>query len=252
MPEQHTRRISILGVPVDDVTESEAVAIIHGFIESGTCHQVITVNPEFIMSAQTDATVLHVLNAAALSTPDGSGILWAARFLGFPIRERVTGVALVELLAAAAARYGWRLFFLGSAPGVADHAASLLQKRYPQLRVAGCYAGSPGLHDEAHIRSLIEGTQTDILLVAYGHPAQELWIHRNLHTLAVPVAVGIGGTFDEIAGRVPAAPLWMHRLGIKWLWRLLVQPSRFGRIFTAVVRFPLAVIRAGRSNKIHH
>ncbi len=252
MPEQHIRRISILDVPVDDVTESEVVAIIHGFIESGSCHQVITVNPEFIMSAQTDATVLHVLNAAALSTPDGSGILWAARYLGTPVRDRVTGVALVDLLAAAAARYGWRLFFLGSAPGVADQAASLLQQRYPQLRVAGCYAGSPGLRDEAHIRSLIEGTHTDILLVAYGHPAQELWIHRNQHVLAVPVAIGIGGTFDEITGRVAAAPLWMHRLGIKWLWRLLVQPSRFGRIFTAVVRFPIAVIRAGRSNKIHH
>ena len=173
MPEQHIRRISILDVPVDDVTESEVVTIIHGFIESGSCHQVITVNPEFIMSAQTDATVLHVLNAAALSTPDGSGILWAARYLGSPVRDRVTGVALVDLLASAAARYGWRLFFLGSAPGVADQAASLLQQRYPQLRVAGCYAGSPGLRDEAHIRSS-PGNQ---MVVASTGTTQPLWAH---------------------------------------------------------------------------
>jgi len=251
VPERHSQRISILGVPVDDVTESESVTIIHGFIQSGTTHQVITVNPEFIMSAQTNSTVLRVLQSAHLSTPDGSGILWAARYLGHPLRERVTGVALVELLASAAARHGWSMFFLGSAPGVADRAARILQHRHPTLRVSGYYAGSPSLDDEAHIRSIIAATQTDILLVAYGHPAQELWIHRNQQLLAIPVAIGIGGTFDELTGAVPPAPIWMHRLGIKWLWRLLIQPSRIGRIFTAVVRFPLAVIRAGRSSQIH-
>jgi len=235
-------RLSILGVSVDDVTEHEAVARIDGFIQSGTSHQVVTLNPEFIMSAQAHPHIRHILNHASLSTPDGVGVLWAARFLGKPLRERVTGVALVELLAQTAARRGWRIFFLGAAQGIAERAAARLQQRYPGLIVAGTYAGSPSVHDESHIHSLIAGTQTDILLVAYGHPNQELWIARNQAALGIPVAIGVGGTFDEIVGVVRPAPEWMHRIGMKWLWRLYLQPERYARIFTAVVKFPLTVI----------
>ncbi len=241
-----TQRIFILGVPVDDVTEVEAVTHIDAFIRNGAPHQVVTLNPEFIMSAQADTRIMRILNLASLSTPDGTGVMWAARYLGSPLRERVTGVALVDRLAATAARRGWRIFFLGAAPGVAEGAAKQLQKRYPRLIVAGCYAGSPQIADESHIHAQIQGTQTDILLVAYGHPAQELWIARNQPVLGIPVAIGVGGTFDELTGAVKPAPEWMHELGIKWLWRVLLQPTRLRRIVTAVIKFPLAVIRAGR------
>lgn len=236
-------RVAILDVPVDDVTEDEAVMLVDGYIRSGTTNQVITLNPEFIMSAQKDPSVLHVLQQARLSTPDGVGVLWAARLLGRPLRERVTGVALVERLAAYGAHHGWRFFLLGSAPGIAERAATILQQRYPGLLIAGTHAGTPHTQDEADIRFRIADTHTDILLVAYGHPNQELWLARNLTQLRVPVGIGVGGTFDEIVGVVPPAPLWMHRFGIKWLWRLLIQPSRYARIFTAVVVFPLAVLR---------
>jgi N-acetylglucosaminyldiphosphoundecaprenol N-acetyl-beta-D-mannosaminyltransferase len=235
-------RISILDVAVDDVTEQEAVIAVDGYIRSGEPHQIVTLNPEFIMSAQKNAHIMHVLNHASMSTPDGVGILWAARYLGTPIRERVTGVALVERLARESVQRGWRLFFLGSAPGIAERAAQLLQNRYPGLHVAGTYAGSPRIADEQQIHTLIQDTQTDILLVAYGHPNQELWIARNQSKLGIPVAIGVGGTFDELVGTVKPAPEWMHRLGLKWLWRLVIQPERYKRIFTAVVLFPLAVL----------
>ena len=238
----HTR-LSILDVPVDDVTELEAVMIIDGYIRDRKSHQVITLNPEFIMSAQKDPQVLRVLQHASLSTPDGVGVLWAAQLLGRPLRERVTGVALVERLAAYGAQQGWRFFFLGSAPGIAERAATILQQRYQGLLVAGTYAGSPSVSEDAFLRARIRDTQTDVLFVAYGHPNQELWLARNLAELQIPVGIGVGGTFDEIVGIVPPAPVWMHRLGIKWLWRLVIQPSRYARIFTAVVLFPLAVLR---------
>lgn len=238
------KRIDILGVNVDDVTENEAARVIESLIRSGGVHQIVTINPEFVMEAQRDPQVRKVLNNAALATPDGIGILWAARFLKkLPIRERVTGVALVEQLAKLAANRGWRIFFLGSAPGVAEKAANVLGKRYHGLQVAGCYAGSPSIIEEPFVRSQITEAYPDILLVAYGHPAQDLWIARNQPFLNVPIAIGIGGTFDEIAGIVPLAPEWMHSWGLKWLFRLIIQPMRFKRIITAVIRFPIRVLQ---------
>lgn len=241
---QLPQRISVLGVGVDDVTIDEVVRLIDGMIVAGGIYQIATINPEFVMQAQHDARVRQVLNNATLATPDGIGILWAARRLGTPIRTRVTGVELVERIAKLAAVRGWRVFFLGAAPGVAEKAAQALRHRYAGLAVAGCYAGSPSIIEEPYVCSQISETNPDILLVAYGHPAQEVWIARNQVQLGVPIAIGVGGTFDELAGIVAPAPAWMERVGLKWLWRLIQQPTRINRIITATVRFPIAVIRA--------
>ena len=237
-------RISMLGVGVDDVTVDEAIRLIDGMLAKGGIYQIATINPEFVMQAQQDARVRQVLNAAALATPDGVGILWAARRLGKPLRGRVTGVELVERIAKLAAVRGWRVYFLGAAPGVAEKAAQTLRHRYAGLAVAGCYAGSPSIIEEPFVRNQVADASPDILLVAYGHPAQELWIARNQALLGVPIAIGVGGTFDELAGIVAPAPRWMERVGLKWLWRLIQQPSRINRILTATVRFPLAILRS--------
>lgn len=242
-------RISILGVGVDNVTVDESVRLIDGMIAMQGCFQIATINPEFVMEAQRDVRVMHVLNNAVLATPDGVGIMWAARWFGTPLRERVTGVQLVDRVAKHAAIRGWRMYFLGAAPGVAERAAQVLRHRYKGLIVAGCYAGSPSIIEEPFVREQLQDAQVDILLVAYGHPAQELWIARNQTMLGIPVAIGVGGTFDELAGVVPLAPAWMERFGLKWLWRLIQQPQRLNRILTATVRFPLAVIRASLSKK---
>lgn len=238
------KRIYILGVPIDDVTEDEAVKYIDTLMNDGKLHQVVTVNPEFVMEAQRDQRFMQVLNNASLATADGMGILMAARWIGTPIRERVTGVALVERLAKQAAIRRWRIFFLGSAPGVAEKAAQVLRHRYAGLQIAGAYAGSPSIIEEPFVRQQILDANPDILLVAYGHPAQDLWIARNQSLLNVRLAIGVGGTFDEITGLVPQAPAWMHAIGLKWLWRLIKQPWRYKRIATAVISFPLAVLRS--------
>lgn len=236
-------RISILGIPVDNITEDEALVQIHGWITARTPQQICTVNPEFVMAAQHSRVFWRVLQTAALNTPDGFGLLLVARLRRTPFRARVTGIALTERIACEAAHHGWSLFLLGAAPGVAADAAATLCARYPGLTVAGCYAGSPRPEDEAQIRRLIGVARPDLLLVAYGHPAQELWIARNQTLLGVPVAIGVGGTFDEITGRVPRAPIWMHRLGLKWLYRLITQPWRWRRIVTAVPVFLWAALR---------
>ena len=237
------QRFSILGVAVDDLDEDAAVERIDGFIVAGGPHHVVTVNPEFVMEARRNGAFRRVLAAADLATPDGFGLLLVARWRGRPLRGRVTGVALVDRLAALAAERGYTLFLLGAAPGVAERAALALEQRCPGLRVAGCYAGSPRRADEPDIRARVAAARPDILLVAYGHPAQDLWIARNQPLLRVPVAIGVGGAFDYIAGVVPRAPAWMRRLGLEWLYRLVRQPRRWRRILTAVPLFLWAALR---------
>ena len=231
------QRIRILGVAVDNIVESEAIEHIAGFVTDGQPHHVVTVNPEFVMEARRNSAFRRVLAAADMATPDGFGLLLAARLRGDAFRGRVTGVALAELIAASAVAHSWSLFLLGAAPGVAERAAEALQRKYPGLRIAGCYAGSPRRDEEAALRARIIAAQPTVLLVAYGHPAQELWIARNQPLLRVPVAIGVGGVFDYLAGKAPHAPGWMRRIGLEWLYRLIRQPQRWRRILVAVPLF---------------
>lgn len=243
------RSIRVLGVRVDDLIESEAVARIDRLIRTGGTHHVVTVNPEFVIEARRNPAFAAVLANADLATADGFGLLLAARFYGTPLRGRVTGVVLTQRLAELSARRGYRMFLLGAAPGVAEACAAGLAEHNAGLMIVGCFAGSPQPRHEPFLRQLIAAAQPDILLVAYGHPAQDLWIARNQPYLQVPLAVGVGGTFDELTGVVPSPPVWMHRLGLKWLFRLLVQPWRWRRIVDAVLVFGWNVLREGRAAK---
>ncbi len=221
--------LRILGIPIHDVTLDEAVEQAAVWVREGGAHQMATVNPEFVMAARRDPAFRAVLEGADLCLPDGVGITLAARYLGRPLRERVAGVDLAEALAARAAREGWRLFLLGAAPGVADRVASVLTARYPGLTVAGTHAGSPRREEEEDIVRRVREAGADVLLVAYGAPAQDLWLARNLARTGAKVGVGVGGAFDYIAGVVPRAPRWMRRAGLEWLYRLIRQPWRWRR-----------------------
>ncbi|MCS7179242.1 MAG: WecB/TagA/CpsF family glycosyltransferase [Anaerolineae bacterium] len=221
--------LRILGIPIHDVTLEEAVAWAARWVAEGGAHQMATVNPEFVMMARRDPTFRAVLERADLCLPDGVGITLAARYLGRPLRERVAGVDLAEALAARGAAEGWRFFFLGAAPGVAERAASVLTARYPGLRVVGTYAGSPRPEEEGPMVRRVQEARADILLVAYGAPAQDVWLARNLARTGAKVGVGVGGALDYIAGVVPRAPRWMRRAGLEWLYRLVRQPWRWRR-----------------------
>ena len=133
----------VLGVRIDAVTFEQVLASIEEFIADGRPHQIVTVNPEFVMAAQSDVEFRHIINSSALALPDGVGVWWASRHLGRPLSDRIPGVDLVERLAALSAHRGYRLFFLGAMPDVADEAVEVMRKRYPGMAVAGTYAGSP-------------------------------------------------------------------------------------------------------------
>jgi N-acetylglucosaminyldiphosphoundecaprenol N-acetyl-beta-D-mannosaminyltransferase len=241
-------RIRILGLPVDAITYDEWLDLIRQWVDEPGTHQphhVCTINPEFIMIAQDDPNFRHILMRADLCVPDGVGLLWAAKHLGTPLPQRVTGSDGVPIIAERAAQEGWRLYFLGAAPGVADKAAEILRSKHPALQIVGTYSGSPAPEEEDGIVERVNRSGADILFVAYGAPEQDKWIARNLPRLQVKMAMGVGGSLDFVAGVVPRAPLWMQRLGLEWLFRLYLQPWRLRRMLR-LPRFVLAVLLRGK------
>jgi N-acetylglucosaminyldiphosphoundecaprenol N-acetyl-beta-D-mannosaminyltransferase len=242
----HAKRptaISILGVPVHDVTTEDTLLLIDQFVREQTPHQVCTVNPEFIMTAQNDAEFKQILQQSALNLPDGIGVVWAAKRLGQPLRQRVAGSDLVGLIADRAQSTGWRIFLLGAAEGVAERAAIILRERYPQTHIVGVYAGSPRPEDAADSAARIRASAANVLLVAYGAPQQDKWIARHIEQTGVAVAIGIGGSLDFIVGKQKRAPQWLQRLGLEWLYRLLREPWRWRRQ-VALPKFAWAVLRS--------
>lgn len=228
MKEPHVG-LALMGVPIHNVTMDETVAWIDRWIATGGPHQIATVNPEFLMKARENAEFRAVLQRIALCIPDGIGIVWAAWLRGKRLRERVAGSDLVPRLAAEAAVRGWRLFLLGAAPGVAERTAKILTQRHEGLTIAGCHAGTPAPEEEDAIAERIRATNPDIVFVAYGAPKQDLWLNRNLEKIGAAVGVGVGGSFDFIAGVSQRAPRWIQHLGLEWLYRLIREPWRWRR-----------------------
>ncbi|GAB4576214.1 MAG: hypothetical protein Kow0077_31560 [Anaerolineae bacterium] len=243
-PDSHDR-VRILGIPLDPLTWDGLRSTLREWISGDRPRQICTVNPEFVMVAQHDVIFYNLLNRVDRCVADGQGLLWAARWLGTPLPERVTGSDGVPRIAAWAAAEGWRIFLLGAAEGVAAKAADILQAEHPGLQIAGTFAGSPAADEEEAIVDLINRSNADILFVAYGAPRQDKWIARNLPRLNVRVAMGVGGSLDFIVGVQKRAPQSWQRLGLEWLYRLLQEPWRWRRM-TRLPRFVLAVLLRGQ------
>lgn len=234
---------SILDTPVHAVSMADTLAWVERFMTAAPprLHQICTTNPEFVMRARQDRDFYRVLHAADLCVPDGIGLVWAGRWLGRPLPERVPGSELIYHLAELCAREGWPLFLLGAAEGVAAETGQILQRRYPGLIIAGTYAGSPAPAENEAIVQMINESGATMLLVAYGAPRQDKWIDRNREALpAVRVAMGVGGAFDFVSGKSIRAPRWVQNLGLEWLHRLFHEPWRWRRM-TALPRFALRV-----------
>lgn len=222
----------ILGAPIDDINMHDALNRIDQFIADGRArrrgHQIATINADFVVKSLHDSELRHILQHADMATADGMPLVWSARLLGVPLEGRVTGADMVPALAERAAQKGYSIYFLGAAPGVAEQAANILKAQHPSLKIAGCY--SPTREEvERGDPALIEAcraAQPDILLVAFGNPKQEKWIAQYAKALEIPVMMGVGGTFDFIAGVTKRAPVWMQESGLEWLYRLICEPRR--------------------------
>ncbi len=267
--------LKILNVKFTPVTLDQALKQAMNFAKSKKQHYICTPNPEIILEAQKNKKFLEVLNNSSLNIADGIGTVWAAnyltktsryisrlrKFLSWkwhllkiltspnslknPLPQRVTGTDLMEAICKESAKFLTinkpKIFLLGAEEGVAVEAKLKLQKKYPRLKIVGTYSGSPS---DKEVVKIINAKSPNILFVAFGAPAQELWIAQNLKKLpSVHLAIGVGGAFNFFAGTRNRAPEFMQKLGFEWLYRLIQEPSRFKRIYNAVIKFPIRILK---------
>ncbi len=235
-------KANILGAYVDLVNTQQALQRIKQLIMNRKPAHIITLNAEIVYQAQEDAELLRIINAADLVTPDGIGIVWAGKKLGYPVQERVTGIDLLYLLCEQSVKEDWKIYLLGAAPGVAEAAGKKLSQSYSGLKICGVHDGYFSAEGLNGIVEEIQELHPDILLVALGAPRQEFWIHQYKDELAVPVSIGVGGSFDVVAGMKERAPEWMIKVNLEWLYRLLKEPSRFKRQL-ALPKFVIEVLK---------
>jgi N-acetylglucosaminyldiphosphoundecaprenol N-acetyl-beta-D-mannosaminyltransferase len=229
MAREKTETVALFGLPIANVTAIEAVAQIEQLILSGSTHQVATANLDFVRNALRDTYLQQIICDCSLVVPDGAPIVWASKLFGKPLQQRVAGVDLVPRLAQLSADRGYGIFVLGSTDENSERAMDVLRLSYPKMNVVGRY--SPEIRpldemDDDEILRRIEEANPELLLLAFGNPKQEKWIHRNRGRLKVPVAIGIGGSLDIIAGSLQRAPLWMQKTDLEWVFRMAQEPRR--------------------------
>jgi N-acetylglucosaminyldiphosphoundecaprenol N-acetyl-beta-D-mannosaminyltransferase len=243
----------VLGVPVSAVQIPGVVDRIEEWIaRREACRYIAVTGMHGVMLAQHDPGYLGVLSDAAMVVPDGMPLVWAGRRLGFDLPRRVYGPELMETFCARTRSKGYRHFFYGAKPGVADELARRLAERYPGLQVAGvCSPPFRPLTDEEDrsIVRAIEDSKADIVWVGLGAPKQEVWMHQHQGRLSAPVLVGVGAAFDFHAGRVPSAPEWMREHGFEWAFRLALEPRRLWKRYLVygsefALRMALEVLRS--------
>lgn len=235
-------RISILGVKVHCVDMGAALGIIRSYIGSGEPHMVVTADSYSIVTAQNDEDFRAVVNSADLVTPDSSGILTGARWLGKPLTSRASGVDIAHNLCRIAAEDDFSIFLLGAQPGVAELAAEKLKSELPGLTIAGTHHGYFPSSEDAQVAARVKDSGAKVLLLALGIPRQEKWIRAHLSDLGVYVAMGVGGSLDVFSGRVKRAPAWMQRHGLEWAYRLAMNPRKIRKV-AALPQFLGLVLR---------
>jgi len=233
----------ILGVIVDDVTDQELEERLLAFLHSDRPHRIVTPNPEMVLLARKDPAFREQLNLSDLRLPDGIGLQVVTRRL----RHRHTGVDTLEMIARLCAEQGKQLVLLGGEFGEGEVAAEQLKKRYQGIRVVAMDPGKISADGSLspEVRQVISDLHPDVIAVAFGQKKQEAAMALLAEAIPhVRILIGVGGAFNMISGRLRRAPSWMRRVGLEWLWRVLIEPSRFPRTMRATVVFPLTVFWA--------
>jgi len=236
-------KINILGTEIDKINYSQTLAKIEEFVNDEQQHYIVTPNPEILLQASKNTYYRGVLNNASLSLPDGFGLILGSWFLGDPLYHRITGIDLTYKIASLASQKGYRIFLLGGKNNAANIAKTKLELKYKNIKIVGAEEGFINIHHinpkkKKKIIQNIKNSEAQILLVAYGAPFQEKWIYKNLKNIPnIKLAIGVGGTFDFISGKIQRAPKWMRKIGLEWLWRLFMEPNRINRILNATLKY---------------
>jgi N-acetylglucosaminyldiphosphoundecaprenol N-acetyl-beta-D-mannosaminyltransferase len=223
-------RINFFGVNLDIITMQETLERISEFIknksETGGGVQHVVVNVAKLVYAQKDEQLREIINACPLINVDGAGVVLGAKFLGVNIPERVAGIDLMENLIEYSAQKGYRPYFFGAKEEIVKNVVEIYKKKYPQLEIAGFRNGYYSDEEEESLVEAIRDSKADILFVAMGSPKKEIFLSKYSKAMEVPFTMGVGGSFDVVAGKVQRAPEWMQKLHSEWLFRLIQEPKR--------------------------
>jgi N-acetylglucosaminyldiphosphoundecaprenol N-acetyl-beta-D-mannosaminyltransferase len=241
-------RVKLFGVAVDALTMAQTVDRCRALVRRGGVHQHVVLNAAKVVDMASDQRLLDIVRSCAVVNADGASIVWASRVLGRRLPERVAGIDLFVALVAAAEQDGSSVFFLGARSPVVTRVADVMRERHPRLLIAG-YADGYWQNDK-EIVDLVRRARPDYLFLAVPSPRKEYWLSEHLQKLDVPLVMGVGGSFDVIAGVTSRAPRWMQNVGMEWLWRLAQEPRRMWRRYLVgnakFMRLTLAEWHAGR------
>ncbi|MBU1255877.1 WecB/TagA/CpsF family glycosyltransferase [Patescibacteria group bacterium] len=225
--------MKILGIKIDNLTKNQVFQKIDGFLKDDQQHYIVLLYSNFIVQANKDRYFQQIINKADLSLCDGKGLLFAAKFLNYLLKEQISGVELVKEISN---RYS-KIFLFGGTKESVEKAAIVLG--------SNIIGKADGYEDMDKVIGMVNQIQPEILLVALGMPKQEKWINENLKKMpSVKLAIGVGGAFDFISGKTKRAPRFLQSLGLEWLWRFIFQPWRIRRVFNAVIIFPWLVLKS--------
>lgn len=219
-------RLPILNTYVSPLTMDETIARVEELIAAGKPVQHVAINASKINLMRKDESLRRIVNNCPIISADGASILLAARILGVPVPQRVTGCDLFQRLVAVAGKKGYSVYLLGARQEVVEAVAEIFRREYPGLRIAGYHNGYFTPEEEPELVKSIAASGADMLFMAISSPKKEYWLHKYLRDMKVPFVMGVGGSFDVVAGVTKRAPLWMQRMGLEWLCRLLQEPSR--------------------------
>ncbi len=219
---------NLLGVKIDTLDKARFLKEIGSFLQkSSKPGYVVKPNAEIVTYAQKDNQFKKILNESFLSVPDGVGVLWAGRLLNLEIKDRIGDVSFMQNLLSLAQKGGWKVFFLGGASGTKKSLFARVEADFPKLKIVGFVDGY--FKNSALVVSQINQSRSDIVFVGLGFPKQEKWIYENKDKLQVKLLVAEGGSFDFLSGQVQRAPVWVQKVGLEWLFRLVKQPARLPR-----------------------
>jgi N-acetylglucosaminyldiphosphoundecaprenol N-acetyl-beta-D-mannosaminyltransferase len=219
-------RVTILGCPIDNITMAETIKRIDELIKQGGVYQHVVVNVAKLIKLQKDESLKKIISNCDLINADGMPLIWVSKFFGVQLKERVAGIDLMEQLIEFASKKGYSIFFLGARKGVVKKVVKIFKNKYPNLKIAGYRDGYWVSEEENTVAKLVKNSKPDILFVGISSPKKEIFLDKYLDYMNVPFVMGVGGSFDVIAGLTKRAPKWMQDNGLEWLYRFIQEPRR--------------------------
>lgn len=215
-----------MGFNIDSLTMNETIDKIEEHIREKKICQHVVLNAAKVVATRYDKKLKEIINNCEIINADGQSIVWAANFLGSPLPERVTGIDLMMEIIKISSRKGYRIYFFGATEEVNKKVVDKFRSKYPNLQIAGRRNGYFTEEENSLIIEDMKNSNADILLVAFSSPKKEYWINKNIDKINIPFVMGVGGSFDVVAGVTKRAPLWMQKMGLEWFYRFIQEPKR--------------------------